>query len=283
MNGKKVKPIMKEGTKYLFNYKNLRPVSNLHFPSKITERAVFDQVCSHINSNNLFPALQSAYGKFHSTETSMIKQHVSLLVILDLSAAFDTVDHIALLHRLETTYGITGYALQWISSYLHNRYQLVAIKPDGLSEKQHLPFGLPQGSCLGPLLFSIYASKLSNIIQNHLPHLHGYADDTETWYAMERCVRAVRAWMITDKRKLNESKTEFMIIGTRQQLSEINRNTLLVGSDRVESVTEARNLDVLFDCNFNFCNHITKTSSLAFYSLHNIRRITLWPPKYSYQ
>ena len=127
-----------------------------------------------------------------------------------------------------------------------------------------------------------------SVTQNHLPHAHAYADDTqlylsfrpdgstnetEAWNAMERCVRAVRAWMITDKLKLNESKTEFMIIGTRQQFSKINRNTMLVGSDRVESVTEARNLGVLFDCNFNFCNHITKTSSLAFYSLHNIRRI----------
>ena len=84
--------------------------------------------------------------------------------------------------------------------------------------------------------------------------------------------------MITDKLKLNESKTEFMIIGTRQQLSKINGNTLLVGSDRVESLTEARNLGVLFDCNFNFCNHITKTSRLAFYSLHNyIIRIRKYP------
>ena len=62
-----VKPIMKKGTKDLFNYKNLRPVNNLQFLSKITERAVFDQLYSHINSNNLFPALQSAYRKFHET------------------------------------------------------------------------------------------------------------------------------------------------------------------------------------------------------------------------
>ena len=196
-----VKPIMKKGTKDLFNYKNLRPISNLQFLSKITERAVFDQIYSHINSNNLFPALQSAYRKFHSTETALLhvtndillstnKQHVSLLVMLDLSAAFDIVDHSALLHRLETTYGITRYAM----------------KPDGLSEKQHLPFRLPQGSCLGVLLFSIYAGKLFNIIQNYLPHAHAYADDTklylsfrpdgstnetEAWNAMERCVRAV--------------------------------------------------------------------------------------------
>ena len=146
---------MKKGTKDLFNYKNLRPVNNLQFLSKITERAVFDQLYSHINSNNLFPALQSAYRKFHSTETallrvtndillSMNKQHVSLLVMLDLSAAFDTVDHSVLLYRLETSYAVTGYALQWIS-YLQNRSQRFAIKPDGLSDKQHLPFGRPQG------------------------------------------------------------------------------------------------------------------------------------------
>ena len=109
-----------------------------------------------------------------------------------------------------------------------------------------------------------------NIIQNHLPHTLAYADDTqlylsfrldessnelEAWNAMEGCVRAVWALMITDKLKLNKSKTEFMIIGTQQQLSKINRITLLVGRDRVESVTEARSLGVLCDCNFNFCNH----------------------------
>ena len=103
---------------------NLRPVSNLQFISKLTERAVCDQTAEHISRSGLYPLLQSAYRAGHSIETALLKvqndillamdrQHVTLLVLLDLSAAFDTVNHRVLLRRLEFTYGITGTTLQW--------------------------------------------------------------------------------------------------------------------------------------------------------------------------
>ena len=148
---------------------------------------------------------------------------MSLLVLLDLSAAFDTVDHIILLHRLETSFGVTGDALKWIASYLSARSQRVMIN-GVLSDKFDLSFGVPQGSCVGPLLFSAYASKLFQVIKNHLPNAHAYADDTqlhlsfkpdssadqtEARSTMERCIRAVRAWLIVDKLKLNEDKSDF--------------------------------------------------------------------------
>ena len=147
----------------------------------------------------------------------MNRQHVSLLVLLDLSAAFDTVDHTILLRRLETSFGVTGDALKWIASYLSARSQRVMI--DGvLSDRFDLSF-FPQGSCLGPLLFSAYASKLFQVIKNHLPNAHAYADDTQLYLsfkpdssmgeteargALQRCIRAVRAWLVVDKLKLNE-------------------------------------------------------------------------------
>ena len=132
-----VNPLFKKGT-IDFAYKNLRPVSNLQFVSKITERAAFDQVFAHVMNNELFPELQSAYRKSHSTETALVKivndilldmnrQHVSLLVLLDLSAAFDTVDHTILLRRLETSFGVIEYALKWIASYLSARSQRVMV------------------------------------------------------------------------------------------------------------------------------------------------------------
>ena len=114
--------------------------------------------------------LQSAYRRHHSTETALLKvkndilmnmenQKVTLLVLLDLSAAFDTVDHRILLDRLQFDFGISGSALNWIESYLSNRTQRIYI--DGvLSSNFNLKFGVPQDSCLGPLLFSLYASKL---------------------------------------------------------------------------------------------------------------------------
>ena len=120
---------------------------------------------------------------------------------------------------------------------LLNRYQRVAIKRDGLSEKQDLAFGLPQG-------VHAYAHD-TQLYLSFRPD--GSTNEKEAWNAMERRIRAVRAWMIMDKLKLNEFKTEFMLFGTRQQLSKINRNTLLIGSNRFESMTEARNLGVLFE------------------------------------
>ena len=146
-------------------------------------------------NNELFPELQSAYSKSHSTETALVKivndilldmnrQHVSLLVLLDLSAAFDTVDHIILLRRLETSFGVTGDALKWIASYLSARSQRVMIN-GVLSDKFDLSFGVPKGSCLGPLLFSAYASKLFQVIKNHLPNAHAYADDTQLYLSFK--------------------------------------------------------------------------------------------------
>ena len=109
--------------------------------------------------------LQSAYRPLHSTETALLrvhndillnmnKQQVTLLVFLDLSAAFDTIDHSVLLRPLETKLGSTGTALEWFKSYLSGRFQQVVID-DATSDKFNMDVGVPQGSCLGPLLFSI--------------------------------------------------------------------------------------------------------------------------------
>ena len=108
---------------------------------------------------------------------NMDKQHATLLILLDLSAAFDTVDHQILLNRLRTEFGLSGNVLYWFASYLSNRFQKVTV--DGvLSNRFGIDFGVPQGSWLGPLLFVIYSSKLFNIVNKHLPNVHAYVDDT---------------------------------------------------------------------------------------------------------
>ena len=170
-------------------FANLRPISNLQFISKLTERAVFDQLQTHLLDPALYPLLQSAYRKSHSTETALIKvqndilmnmdhQQVTLLVLVDLSAAFDTIDHQVLLNRLRWSFGIRGYALEWIASYLSDRTQRVSFE-NNVSQSRYLSCGVPQGSCLGPLLFTMYASKLFDIIKGHLPCTYAYADDTQ--------------------------------------------------------------------------------------------------------
>ena len=107
----------------------------------------------------------------------MNHRRVSLLVLLDLSAAFDTVDHEVLLRRLEVTFGIADTALQWFRSYLAGRSQRVLLN-GSFSGDFSLPHGVPQGSCLVPLLFVIYASKLFEVVKHHLPDVHAYADSS---------------------------------------------------------------------------------------------------------
>ena len=132
-----INPILKKPGLDLL-YKNYRPVSNLQYVSKLTEKVVFNQVYDHMVSNAIFPALQSSYRQFHSTETALIKvmndillkmnsQHVTMLILLDLSAAFDTVDHRILLERLSDEVGIRGTALNWFRSYLSDRSQRVSV------------------------------------------------------------------------------------------------------------------------------------------------------------
>ena len=201
-------------------------------------------------------------------------------MLLDLSAAFDTVDHDILLRRLETSFSITDAALAWFSSYLSGRSQRVSVNGES-SDCHPFPFGGPQGSCLG-LLFSAYASKLFEVIKLYLPNAHAFADDTQLYlsfnpdnsldeaeavHVMEQCIRAIRAWMQADKLKLNKNKTEVMLIGTRQKLSRVNLGTLTVGDTTVATVNKARNLGIWFDSQLNFNVHITKTCSLSFCSL----------------
>jgi len=151
--------------------------------------------------------------------------------MLDLIAAFDIVNHKILLERLQHDIGISGVPLQWFQPYLSNRSQRVDVQGT-LSQNFNLECGVPQGSCLGPLLYIIYTSKLFKIIEHHLPDARCYADDTQLYLsfrptdgltsqidaiqAMERCIKDIRHWMISNRLLLNDDKTEFLLIGTRQ-------------------------------------------------------------------
>lgn len=218
---------------------------------------------------------------------AMDNQRVTLLVLLDLSAAFDTIDHQVLLNRLCVTYGITGTALKWFHSYLSNRKQRILIN-GSYSSDFDLPQGVPQGSCLGPLLFTLYASKLFDVVESHLPNVHAYADDTQLYIsfkpdgsatetdavdALQACIRDIRTWMVQDKLRLNDAKTEFLIIGTRAQLNKVMISDLQVGKVKVSAVYSVRNLGAWFDANMNMTTHINSICQNIYYHLHNIRRI----------
>ena len=142
----------------------------------------------------------------------MNKQHVTLLVLLDLSAAFDIVDPSILLTRLRSKLGLNRTALSWFCSYLSGRTQRTSVQ-GALSNVFHLRYGVPQGSCLGPLLFNIYSSKIFDIVGRHLPKVHCYADDSHLYLSFNpscafsqwlgcSCFKSTRScnWSFSDSR-----------------------------------------------------------------------------------
>ena len=279
-------------------FENFKPVCNLSFIYKSIEKAVINQLFEHCDENAPLPSSQSAYRKYHSTETallkvqndilmSMHKQEVSLLVLLDLSSAFDTIDHSLMLDILGFDFGVTGKVLLWIKSFLSDRKQRVHIKKE-FSNDDNVNHGVPQGSCHGPAPFLLYVSRLFDIDSRHLPSAHGYADDTQLYLsfrpesfvaenqavsALEECIAAIRSWLLTHKLMFKDSKTEFLIIDTRHQLSKIQIDSVKVGGVDIKPVESVRTLGSWFDNHMSMNTHIGKVCSKASRGSYNIRQI----------
>ncbi len=290
-----VRPLLKKAGLDEENLKSYRPVSNLSFISKILEKVVAVRLQSHLSSNNLYSERQSAYRKAHSTETALIRVtsdileaidsgRACVLVLLDLSAAFDTIDHSILLRRLQKYFGISGTALSWFRSYLTDRSQRVIIG-DEKSTPATLDFGVPQGSVLGPVLYSMYTTPLSAQINRHqLEHLL-YADDSQLYnvfrslptavshcvHKVEDCVESVRDWMWENKLKLNDEKTEVITFSSR--FKPVEPVTIKIGEAVIPSSTVVRDLGVLLDDTLTMEKQVAHVCRSAYYQIRKIAAI----------
>ena len=159
-------------------FSNFRPISNLPFLSKLIERITINQLSEYCEENNLEEPYQSAYRRGLSTETALLKitnelllnmdnQNISLLVLLDMSAAFDTIPHDLFLSRLEHTFGLSGSALEWFKSYFKDRYQRIMVNGE-MSREIELEIGLPQGSGAGPFGYKAYTKPIGHLIRSLL-------------------------------------------------------------------------------------------------------------------
>jgi hypothetical protein len=289
-----ITPILKKPSLDNNNLLNYRPVSNLGLLAKITEKIVASQLQSHFDINNVGDPCQYAYKRYHSCETALIdlcdyaltamdKGECTLVVALDLSAAFDTINHDLLLGKLERM-GIEGSALQWLKIYLMARTQAVLL--DGHpSDTKGLISGVPQGSILGPLLFSIFMVDIANVFCKHgLKHII-YADDIQVMtktsttdlnlniYKLEECIKDLGHWFVANSLCLNESKTDFIIFGSKHLLKTLPAVTLKIGSVSIHPSPQLRSLGVLLDCNLSMSEHVEYTCRIAFAFLRNISRI----------
>ena len=255
-------------------------MSGLSFISKLVECVLASQLSRHVSLHGLENENQCAYRRGHSTETALLsiknQIHLSLargeataVVLLDQSAAFDTIDHDKLLDCLRKWFGVGGRCLDWFKSYLSDRTQCIKIS-SVLSETRKLKFGVPQGSVLGPFLFSLYTTPLSKVISKHPDvKFHFYANDTQLFIHLThknakiafnrlgKCLEDVKLWLCANKLKLNANKTDFIIFGSKSQQEKSNPffpvNILgesLIPSDAV------KNLGVWFDSDFSFTKHV---------------------------
>ena len=217
----------------------------------------------------------------------MDRQEVTCLVLLDLSGAFDTVDHDLLLNRLCYRYGFNGTILNWISSYLESRTQQALTGDSTFSKSSILQYDVPQGSVLGPILFTLFIAPLGNAYRKHRINFEAYADDQQNYLSfklnnsnslrsckasLEVCISDIHKWMRTNKLKLDDEKTEVVLFGTRQQLEKLENNeniSITTGNEVIKPVPSTRNLGYFMGSQLKSKTHrnqicITSCSTLKY-------------------
>lgn len=273
--------------------KDLRPISILPTISKIFERVVQKQMVAYLHTENIIPDIQSGFRKMHGTETALLKVtddiiaesdagNSSVLVLLDFSRAFDCLDPSILLAKL-AYYGFSANTCKWFESFLTQRKQIV-VTEGANGDKQYskignLSRGVPQGSIISPILFTIFTADIVNIIEHTKCHL--YADDTQIYYsfdsnetpqAIEKInsdLDKIYAWAVKNSLVINPSKSKTLILGTKSQIAKVNNSNprILMQGSEIPIVTNAKNLGLIMDSELRFHKHLGDKIRTAFYKL----------------
>ena len=276
-------------------YANYRPVNNLPFLSKITEKAMIQQLNLYLETHCPLPNTVCAYRKNLSTEHAILKildtiyknmdkQCVTLVLAIDLSAAFDTVNHSLLLKVLNKTYNIKETALRQFTSYLSDHSVCIQIN-NRISQELDLPFSVPQGSCAGPILFNIYISTLTSYLSSSDCSILGYVDDNtistcidpnvqnneqQVVGKLQNSIEKTKHWMCLNRLKMNDQKTNFIMYGNKAQLAKCSTNHIKIGEETIVGSDKINLLGIDIDKNLTFKEHIKKKCKIAMYNLYNI-------------
>ena len=292
-----VRPLLKKPTLDAAALSSYRPISNLTFTSKLVEKVVASRFMRHIADNNLLPDRQSAYRRFHSTETAIAAVHndlvraadsdrVTALILLDLSSAFDTVDHSIMLTVLSQRFGIDGQALEWFRSYLADRTQSVVVNGSP-SETTQVDCSVPQGSVLGPLKFISYTEDVTLIFDRHGVRHHLFADDKQAYTdaslsgvddarcRLHDCTADLVGWCASRRLQLNEAKTELAWFGKPSRLASLVSmgTSVTVGSSTINPSSAVRDLGVILDAELTLKPQIARMTSTCFYQLRRLKHV----------
>ena len=204
--------------------------------------------------------------------------------MLDFTSAFDTIDHPILVHRLHTDFGFTDTVLQWFSSYLTDRTHYVS-PSNHCSAFTHVHSGVPQGSVLDPMLFTMYIKPLSAIIDSHSIIHHSFADDlqlqmsappdriSELLHSMQSCISDVKAWETANILKLND-KTELMLV-TSKRTKHLHSlpTSMKIGNPQIPFNESVKNLGFTLDCHLTMNAHVTNIARTCYFELHRLSSI----------
>ena len=290
----KITPIYKEGDKTKCG--NFRPISVIPAVAKILEKIIYDQLSSYINENDIICEQQSGFRPNHSTETALLnctnqwllnmdKGLINGVLFLDFKKAFDTVDHTILLRKLQQ-YGIKGTALKLFTSYLNNRKQVCVVN-NVKSEEKLVQSGVPQGSNLGPLLFSLYINDLPNCLEHTQAHM--FADDTNlsctgtTSTEIESKLNSdlfhVSKWLEANKLTLNTKKTEFMLIASKRKLNHSSADLqILINGSTIKQVKHKKTLGIIIDNELKWTEHIEEQCRKLSSAIALLRRAKPYVP-----
>ena len=286
-----LRPLLKNPTGNIEDFKMYRPVCSLPFPAKLLERVVYEQLKDYLLSNNLLPYYQSSYREHYSCETALLRMTTDIqqlmyegnnvmLIILDSSAAFDTIDQKLLLEKLEKNYNIKQDALKLLSSYFKNRHFSVKIN-NTIGAENLVEHGVPQGSLLGPLFYNLYTKKIENIVLSHNLYIQSYADDCQIYTPftdqtqqeaennLNNCLKAIELWMKNNFLKLNAEKTKIKIF--RKKTSEAIQDLNILGKVTEEPIKVlGASLNNIFKFH-NFVAHKVRICNLHLRNLYMIR------------
>ena len=292
-------PLIKDKSGNAEDFKNYRPLYNTPLLAKIIEKCILSQLNIHLLENNLHTETQSGYKRYHSCETAMIKivndiqleilqNKITVVLMLDQSAAFDTVDIPILIKKLREDYSIRDDALKLISSYVSERTFSVVVNGEE-SDSVKMVYGVPQGSILAPLLYTLYTGDLNSLVEQMGFKIHSFADDNNIYMGfqpinglsqakldLETCVDRIRKYMSHNYLKINIDKTQILFCGTPSHLelygTRLDEFEQFLGMD-CSRTKHGKTLGVKLDESLKFDAAIGEACSAGHFKLNKLKNM----------